>query len=103
MSKARASSSLSGALEELESVCEKLGIKVVPAELTGDGMSSGGLCKVRGEWRVIVDKRAPAGERVSVLARALSGFDLEGVFVSPKVREVIALHSSAAHLPEQKS
>ncbi len=99
MSKARASSSLSGALEELESVCEKLGIKVVPAELSGEGMSSGGLCKVRGEWRVIMDKRASASERISVLARALSGFDLENVFVSPKVREVIALHAGSVPPP----
>jgi len=99
MSKARASSSLSGALEELESVCEKLGIKVVPAELSGEGMSSGGLCKVRGEWRVIMDKRAPASERVSVLARALGSFDLEDIFVSPKVRELVALHTPAVRPP----
>lgn len=100
MSKARQSVSNESAIEELEAVCEKLGIKVVPAELSGDGMSTGGLCKVRGEWRVIVDKRAPAGERVSVLARALSGFDLEHVFVSPKVREVIALYSAEAPPPK---
>jgi len=81
---------LIGALEELETVCEKLGIQVVHAELGGEGMSSGGLCKVRGQWRAIVDKRAAPGERVSVLARALSGFDLEGVYLSPKLRELIA-------------
>jgi len=82
-------------LEELESVCEKLHIKVVHAELTGEGMSSGGLCKVMGEWRVILDKRTAAGERVSVLARALGGFDLEGVYVSPKARDLIARHAPA--------
>lgn len=95
MSKARGNARIESALEELESVCEKLSIKVVPAELTAEGMSTGGLCKVRGEWLVILDKRAPAGERVSVLARALGSFDLEDVFVSPKVREIIALHAPA--------
>ena len=99
MSKTQKNASHESAIEEMEAVCEKLGIKVVPAELTGDGMSSGGLCKVRGEWRVIVDKRAPAGERVSVLARALCSFDLEDVFVSPKVREVIALHAGSVPPP----
>ena len=82
-------------LDELESVCERLHIKVVHAELTGEGMSTGGLCKVMGQWRVIMDKRTATGERISVLARALAGFDLEGVYVSPKARELITRHASS--------
>ena len=82
--------SLPGTLEELEAICQKLGIEVVHADLGGEGMSTGGLCKVKGRWRAIVDKRAATGERVSVLARALRDFDLEDLYVSPKVRELIA-------------
>jgi hypothetical protein len=93
MKTARGQASLESAYEELEALCEKAGVKVVHAELSGEGMSSGGLCKVKGEWRVIVDRRAATGERVSVLARALGGFDLEGVFVSPKVRELLLRHA----------
>ena len=81
---------LEGTFEELRTICEKLGVNVQLAELAGEGMSSGGLCKVKGQWRVIVDRRASASERVSVLAKALCGFDLEGLFVSPKVRDLIA-------------
>jgi hypothetical protein len=95
MSKSRGTANLAATIEELEALCEKLGVKLVQAELTGEGMSTGGLCKVRGQWRVIVDKRAPDGERASVLARALGTFDLDGVFVSPKARELIALHAQA--------
>jgi hypothetical protein len=86
-------------LEELESVCEKLQIKVVHAELTGEGMSTGGLCKVMGEWRIILDKRAAMGERISVLARALAGFDLEQVYVSPKARALITRHTPSSAPP----
>lgn len=77
-------------LEELEGACAKVGVSVVYAELTGEGMSTGGLCKVKGEWRVIVEKRASPGEKVSVLARALATFDTEPVFLSPQARELVA-------------
>jgi len=77
------------ALEELEAVAAKAGITVQIDSLTGEGMGQGGLCKVRGQWRVIIDRRASAGERVVLLARALAGFDLEGVFLSPEVRELL--------------
>ncbi|MEK6606268.1 MAG: hypothetical protein AABZ30_01275 [Myxococcota bacterium] len=81
--------------EELEAACAQVGVKVVYAELTGEGMSSGGLCKVKGEWRVIVDRRSSPGEKVSVLARALATFDLEAVFLSPHARELVARHTAA--------
>jgi hypothetical protein len=76
-------------IEELETACTKLGVALVYAELTGEGMSTGGLCRVKGEWRVIVEKRASPGEKASVLARALSQFDLEQVFLSPQARELV--------------
>lgn len=76
-------------LEEFEGACTKLGVALVYAELTGEGMSTGGLCKVKGEWRVIVEKRASTGEKVSVVARALAGFDLDTIFLSPQARELV--------------
>jgi hypothetical protein len=79
-------------LEELETAAEKAGITVQVDSLTGEGMGQGGLCKVRGQWRVIIDRRASAGERVVLLARALAGFDLEGLFLSPEARELLERH-----------
>src|SRR5262249_34081854 len=76
-------------LEELERAAEKVGLKVSYETLGGDVVGQGGLCKVKGQWRVIVDRHATAGEKVSLIAQALAGFDLEGVYLSPEVREFV--------------
>jgi hypothetical protein len=75
-------------LKELESIAEKKSIRVSYENIGGE-LGSGGLCKVKGEHRVIVDKRATDGEKVTVLAQALSRFPLDDVFISEKTRELI--------------
>jgi hypothetical protein len=75
-------------LRELEEVAAKKSIKVTYEALHDAG--AGGLCKVKGEWRVLIDKRAAAGDRVSVLAAALAKFPLEDVYMSETVRELVA-------------
>lgn len=77
------------ALQELEELAQKLGVTVSYDRFTGEGMGPGGLCKVKGKWRVIVDRRAAPTERVAVLARALGRFDLETHFISPSLRQLI--------------
>ena len=68
-------------LAELEGVAEKKNIKVTYENIGGE-LGAGGLCKVKGEHRVIVDKRATDGEKVTVLAQALSRFPLDDVFMT---------------------
>lgn len=75
-------------LEELERVAEKKAIKV-SYEAIGGELGAGGLCKVKGEHRVIVDKRATDGEKVTVLATALARFELDDVFMSEESRAMI--------------
>lgn len=77
------------ALSELETLASKLEITVSYDHFTGEGGGSGGLCKVKGRWRVIIERRASTSEKISVLARALSRFDLEEHFISPAVRELL--------------
>ncbi len=77
------------ALQELEALAKKLEVTVGYNSFTGEGMSPGGLCKVKGKWRVIIDRRNTDNERMAVLARALGHFDLEDHFVSPALRELI--------------
>ena len=77
------------ALEELEALASKLEVSVIYDHFTGDGAGSGGLCKVKGKWRVIIERRGSPSEKMSVLARALSKFDTEQHFVSPAVREML--------------
>ena len=76
-------------LEELEEAAKKAGVTVQHDSLTGEGTGQGGLCKVKGQWRIIIDRKATPGEKVVVLAQALGSFDLEGVFLSPEVRELL--------------
>jgi hypothetical protein len=75
-------------LEELEAAADKLGVKV-SYEALAETVGGGGLCKVKGTLRVIIDKRGTVGEKVSTLARALAGLDLEGIFLSPRTREIV--------------
>ena len=75
-------------LRELEGVAEKKKIKVSYENIGGE-LGAGGLCKVKGEHRVIVDKRATDGEKVTVLAQALSRFPLDDVFISEQTRDLI--------------
>ena len=84
-------------LELLEGAATQLGVKVTYEPLQMAGTTSamrGGLCKVKGVFRVIVDKRATDEERVATLAGALAKFDTTELELSPKVRELLALYTS---------
>ena len=75
-------------LRVLEETAAKKNIKV-SYEAIGGELGAGGLCKVKGEYRVIIDKRATTGERVALVAGALSQFPLEDVYLTPEVRDLI--------------
>ena len=79
-------------LAELEEIAAKKTIRVSYEPIGGE-LGAGGLCKVKGEHRVIVDKRATDGEKVTVLAQALARFPLEDVFISEATRALIAKHA----------
>jgi hypothetical protein len=83
-------------LVELEEAAKNAGVTVQHDSLTGEGTGQGGLCKVRGEWRIIIDRKATPGEKVVVLAQALGSFDLEGVYLSPEVRDLLARYRAPA-------
>ncbi len=46
----------------------------------------GGLCRVRGSTRIVVDEAAPLIEKIAVLETALCTLDLDSVFTPPLVR-----------------
>ncbi len=79
-------------LRELETVAEKKKIRVSYEPIGGE-LGAGGLCKVKGEYRVIVDKRATDGEKVTVLASALARFPLDDVFMSEETRALVGRHA----------
>jgi hypothetical protein len=96
-------------LELLETAAEQLKVRVSYEPLQ-TSVVHGGLCRVKGEYRIIIDKRASAEERVTTLATALakvmkvlqpSGANAANdpasdppVVLSPKVREMLRMHDS---------
>jgi hypothetical protein len=87
-------------LELLESAAEQLKVRVSYEPLQ-TSVVHGGLCRVKGEYRIIVDKRATSEERVTTLATALVQViqqtkpDLAAVGLSPKVLNALRLHAPA--------
>lgn len=82
-------------LELLESAAEQLGIKVSYEPLQVSGIQTGlrgGLCRVKGTYRVIIDKRATNDERVTTLATALAGFDTSELELPQKVRDLLRMY-----------
>jgi hypothetical protein len=83
-------------LELLEKTAEQLGIRVSYEALAMVVGMHGGLCKVKGVYRVIVDKRATAEERVITLATALATFDTSQLALAPKVREILRQYEGSS-------
>ena len=76
-------------LAELERLAGDLEVQVSYEPMGGLVQGVGGLCRVRGRYRIIVDRRLRPVERLQVVADALRRFDTERHFVSPQVRKLL--------------
>ena len=83
-------------LELLEAAAEQLGIRVSYEPLQSS-VVHGGLCRVKGVYRIIVDKRATSEERVTTLATAIATFDVSELELPQKARELLRLHEASSH------
>jgi hypothetical protein len=81
-------------LEDLEAAAAKLGVRV-SYEVLGETVGGGGLCKVKGSYRVIIEKRGTTGEKALTLAKALAALDTEEVFMTPAARQLVDRHKTA--------
>jgi hypothetical protein len=84
-------------LELLEQAAEQLSVKVTYDSIQSS-VGHGGLCRVKGQFRVIIDKRATTDERITTVATALATFDLSNVTIPAKVRELIRQHEGSGKL-----
>jgi hypothetical protein len=83
-------------IPSLEELATKMGVTVRYESLTQSGVSgTGGLCKVRGAWWLLVDKKATPSERVAILVDALAGFDTAAAGASDKLEELFQLRRIA--------
>ncbi len=74
-------------LDALERLAQSLSVRVSYEPMAGLVQRTGGLCRVRGEYRVIIDRRLKPGDRVSILVDALRRLDLTGVTIEPELVE----------------
>ncbi|MBD3175837.1 MAG: hypothetical protein GF320_11700 [Armatimonadia bacterium] len=72
-------------LEALEELAGRLDIRIRRESFRGDG----GLCTLRGERLIIMNKSRTPAEQIDLLAASLGQVDLDGLFVPPQVREEI--------------
>ena len=78
------------ALSQLEGLAYMLGIQIRYEKIVEDEVSSmGGLCRVKGEWVIIINSRATINEKIQTLAKSLKNFDLNNIYVRPALRELL--------------
>ena len=75
--------------DALEQAAAQMGVRVRYEVMTGDSAGAGGLCKIRGEWTVIMDRKATPSDRAAMLVEALSEFDVDAVYLPPEIRQVL--------------
>jgi len=76
-------------LQEYEALADQLGIRVFRVDLDG---RPGGLCTVRGEHRMILDRSLEVCTQAEIFARELARFPLDDLYIVPTVRERIDAH-----------
>jgi hypothetical protein len=72
-------------LDELEAICNKLGIELRYEK----GNFEGGFCRLKDKNVIIVNKTLTNQQKIRVLARELALFDLEGIYIVPALRSII--------------
>jgi len=83
-----------GLLNQLEELTESLGIKMRYEKILKEGsFFSGGLCRIKGEDMIIINSKAGIEDKIDILARSLTSFDLSQVFIKPALREFLTQYS----------
>jgi hypothetical protein len=77
-------------LEHLEALAERLGVEIVYQKLGEEDLSvRGGLCKLNGTFKVFIDRSKPEKDQIKTLARGLSSFNTEEIYLFPYIREIL--------------
>ncbi len=90
-------------LAELEKLAGLLGVDVSYEPMQGLVQGIGGLCRVQGRYRIIIDRRFKTSERVSILLDALRRFDTQQVYVTPQLRRLLAQGPESKPEPRRKT
>ena len=83
-------------LEMLEAAAAAIAVKVSYEQISNIAAAHGGLCRVKGQYRIIIDKRATPEERVATLASSLARLIAPDQRAShpPKVQDALSFYST---------
>ncbi|MBN2034151.1 MAG: hypothetical protein JW836_12815 [Deltaproteobacteria bacterium] len=88
-------------LKQLEEVAQNLGIEVRYENLKKEGSSSlGGLCRLKGQYLLIVNSKTAGRDKIEALAAALERFDLSRFYLKPGLREFLDRRPKITTLPD---
>jgi len=77
-------------LLSLEDAARRAGLEIKYNNLEDDEMTiRSGICWLGDRRLLVVDKRLAPAQRVGVIARALAGMNLEGIYLPPATRRII--------------
>jgi len=77
-------------LAYLEDLAFRLGVEIVYEKLGEEEFPArGGLCKVKGAYKIFVDRSETIEGQIKILACALSSFNTEDVYILPFIRGIL--------------
>ena len=77
-------------LHYLEELAEKLEILVRDENINmEESFSSGGLCRIEGQYVIILNSKTSMKEKIQVMITALQQFDLSDMYIKPVIRELL--------------
>jgi hypothetical protein len=77
-------------LDQLEALAHKLGIKVRYENINlEESPSPGGLCRLKGEYVLIIHTSIKVKEKIQVMAEVLKRFPLGDIYIRPVIRELL--------------
>jgi len=80
-------------LNYLEELAEKLEILVRDENINmEESSSSGGLCRIEGQYVIILNSKASMKEKIQVMITALQQFDLRDMYIKPVIRELLDVY-----------
>ena len=87
----------------LKDLADRLGIIVSEQKLSTESLKvKSGLCKIRGQHVMILDKQLSIYKKNAILAACLNDMPHDAIFVIPAVREFLSRHRKPV-LPESIS
>ena len=77
-------------LNQIEELAGKLGIEIRYGKIGGEeSHRTGGLCRVKGQYVLIMHSRLTAKEKIGVIIKTLQGFEIGDIYIMPVIRELL--------------